>query len=86
MLRRSARKRFRKERQQQTLENLHSWGQKGDGAISSTQIRGFARFGDGDFIGLLPYSGEVSMGKGKVIKLSKVCYSMGAKILKVEGG
>ena len=66
VLSRRRRKRLKDKGEKETLQDFHSGGQEGDGAISRALVNGFSRFGDRDNICLLPDGREVSVGKGKI--------------------
>ena len=68
-------------RKKEALKNLNSRREKRDGAVRSTQIRGFTRLRDRDDMGCLPYRREVSMLKGKIEEVSEVRDAFRAKVL-----
>jgi hypothetical protein len=78
----SGRKRLSDMWKEETFKDLDCRGQERDGTISCALVSGFSWLGDGDYVGLLPDSGEVSVGKEEVKEVSEISYTFGAKELK----
>jgi hypothetical protein len=53
-------------RKKKALKDLDYRGKKRDGAVGGTKVRRLSRFGDGDDVGGLPDSGEVSRVNRKI--------------------
>jgi hypothetical protein len=63
---RRGRKRLRDVREKKTFQDFDSWGKEKDGAVTGALINELSWFRNGDNVGLLPDSREVSVGKGEV--------------------
>ena len=54
------------ERKKKALKDLDYRGKKRDGTVRGAKVRRLSRFGDGDDVGRLPDSGEVSRVNRKI--------------------
>ena len=67
--------------EEEPLEDLYSGTEEGDGTVGGGQVAGFVGFGDGDDVGMLPYSWYGSSIEGVVEEMGQVGEAPWAQML-----